>query len=561
MTRTCKQCNTSFEITDQDLLFYDKVSPVFGGKKYQIPPPTLCPTCRDRRRLSFRNERKMYVRRSDFSGKDIFAIYSPDKPNKVYDVNEWWSDSYDPVQYGRRFDFHKPFFEQFARLIQDVPQMNLIGSNNENCPYCNLLANCKRCYLIIESSNNEDCYYGYWLQQCLGCVDTSFSHESKYCYEADNCYNCYNIKWSKDCTNCYDSFFLDNCIGCKNCFGCVNQTQKEFCVFNEQYTKEKYEEFVASFHSFKYSEIQKWYTKFLDFSKTQPKKYIHMLSSENCTGDYIMNSKDCESCFHAHDAENCKYGEHVWRTSRYNMDVSTVGRDAELIYEAINTGIDSYNNQFCVQLWTCSDMQYCYGCFNSKNNFGCVGLKRQQYCILNKQYMEEEYEELVPKIIEHMITTGEYGEFFSSAISPFGYNETVAQEYFPFQKEDAIKLGFKWTDYVSPKPDVKKIIPASKLPDDSSQIPDDILNWALTCEITNKPYIITKQELKFYRDHKIPIPRRHPDQRHQERMEWRNPRKLWERKCSTCGKDVQSSYSSDRTEKVLCEECYLKEVY
>jgi len=37
----------------------------------------------------------------------------------------------------------------------------------------------------------------------------------------------------------------------------------------------------------------------------------------------------------------------------------------------------------------------------------------------------------VPKIIEHMQKMGEWGEFFPSSLSPFGYNETVAEEYYP----------------------------------------------------------------------------------------------------------------------------------
>jgi hypothetical protein len=32
-TKTCKHCNISFEITDKDLEFYEKVSPIF-----QTPP-------------------------------------------------------------------------------------------------------------------------------------------------------------------------------------------------------------------------------------------------------------------------------------------------------------------------------------------------------------------------------------------------------------------------------------------------------------------------------------------------------------------------------------------
>ncbi|MDP2669631.1 MAG: hypothetical protein Q8O99_01100 [bacterium] len=37
--------------------------------------------------------------------------------------------------------------------------------------------------------------------------------------------------------------------------------------------------------------------------------------------------------------------------------------------------------------------------------FGCSNLRNKQYCIFNKQYTQEEYEQLVPKIITHMQET------------------------------------------------------------------------------------------------------------------------------------------------------------
>jgi hypothetical protein len=42
----------------------------------------------------------------------------------------------------------------------------------------------------------------------------------------------------------------------------------------------------------------------------------------------------------------------------------------------------------------------------SSNCFLCV--KNKSYCILNRQYTKEEYEELVPRIIEKMISDGEW---------------------------------------------------------------------------------------------------------------------------------------------------------
>ena len=37
-----------------------------------------------------------------------------------------------------------------------------------------------------------------------------------------------------------------------------------------------------------------------------------------------------------------------------------------------------------------------------------------------------------------MQKTGEWGEFFPASFSPFGYNETVAQEYFPLNRSVVI---------------------------------------------------------------------------------------------------------------------------
>jgi len=120
---------------------------------------------------------------------------------------------------------------------------------------------------------------------------------------------------------------------------------------------------------------------------------------------------------------------------------------------------------------------------------------------------------------------------------------------------------FNWSDYEAPFPKVEKIISASKLPENITDIPDDILNRAIECEITKKPFKIIKEELDFYRKHNLPIPRKHPDQRHLDRMKLRNSRKLFERNCDKCGKEIQTTYAPEKPEIVYCEECYNKEIY
>jgi len=42
---------------------------------------------------------------------------------------------------------------------------------------------------------------------------------------------------------------------------------------------------------------------------------------------------------------------------------------------------------------------------------------------------------------------------------------------------------------------------------------------------------IIKEELEFYRKHNLPIPRKHPDDRHKQRISLRLPRKLYTRTC------------------------------
>ncbi len=558
MNQTCRHCSTGFEITDSDLAFYEKVSPEFNGKKELISPPTLCPQCRRQRRHAHRNERNLYHRKCDLTGQQMISVFAPERDVVVYNHKDWWSDQWDAHTYGRDFDFSKKFFPQFAELMKVVPNLNVSIGNVENSDYCHLIADCKNCYLLIESSHCEDCLYSYWLQKCTDCCDASFSHECTRCCDIDNCYACDHLLWSRNCLNCSDSAFLLDCIGCKNCLLCVNLRQKEYCILNVQYTKEEYEQKRAELDLGSRSIVDTLRKQFEEFSLKFPRKYMTSVQTENCTGNYIQESKNCIACFHAHQAEDCKYGEHVWRGAKDGMDVVTFGRDAELMYETTNTNMGAARVIFSIECWSSSDIAYSFGCRSSNHCFGCVNMQHTEYCIFNKQYTKEQYEELAPKIIEHMRKTGEWGEFFPAALSVFGYDESVAQEYFPLSTEEIQKRGWKLSgdkekqQYLGPKEDV---------PDSIRDVTDDWTKKILTCEKTGKLYKVIPQELKFYRDLGIPLPKVCPDERHSERMALRNPLQLWNRECAQCEKSIQTTYAPDRPEIVYCEDCYLSTVY
>jgi len=59
----------------------------------------------------------------------------------------------------------------------------------------------------------------------------------------------------------------------------------------------------------------------------------------------------------------------------------------------------------------------------------------------------------------------------------------------------------------------------------------------------------------------IPLPLQCFECRHLARFKLRNPRKLWNRPCMKCGKEMETTYQPSRPEIVYCEPCYLAEVY
>lgn len=568
---TCRQCNQAFEVTNADLVFYEKVSPVFKGKKELIPSPTLCSECRNKRRMAWRNDRKFYNRKCDATGEEIFSMYKPNTPFPVYQPKSWYSDNWDPMKYGLEIDWTRPFWEQYYELQSTVPRLGIDIVNCENCEYCNYCGDNKNCYLDIAGEGNEDCYYNLFVKHSKNCVDNTFVYNSTLAYESIQCYESYNVGWSMFLDNCADCFFCFDLKGCKNCLFSHNLRNQEYRIFNKPVSKEEYEKILHQLKTGSHATIREWKQKWLEYrEKNAVCRNMVNLNTENCFGDGIKNSKNCFAVYNVSGCEDSKYLNDVLDATDC-QDLNYSLYKPELAYELISTLSMKYS-AFNMASHYCHNVFYCDLCNNSSNLFACIGLNHKQYCIFNKQYTKEEYEELVPRIIESMkneggramypsAASGTWGEFFDPKLSPFGYNETVAQEYYPLSREEALQKGFNWSDYVSPPPKVDKIIKANQLPDSIDQIPDDILNWAIECEVSGKPYKIIKQELQFYRDHRLPIPRRHPDQRHLDRMKLRNPRKLFQRKCDQCQKEIQTTYAPERPERVYCEECYLKEVY
>ena len=554
MEKTCANgwCKAAFEVTDGDLALLEKISPMIAGTTYAFPPPTQCPACRMQRRLAHRNTHTLYKSTSAKSGESLLSMYAPESGFTVYSQEEWSGD-WDPREFGAEVDLSRPFFEQFAAMRKRVPRFNLYNRDSENCDYVNYAPHCKSCYLIFAGWFNEECYFGESILECKNCADCAYTEKSQLCYENIDCGRNYNSLYCQGGNTTVDSAFCFDCRNVRNCIGCWNLRNKENHIFNEPASKEEIAALRTRFTS------EKFLREFLrDFRARKTAQAIHKATAghtnENASGDFLFGCKNVHHCFIGLRSQDVRYsGRFV--DQKDSMDIESSGK-GECVYESMSTDY-AYA---CVGCATSEDVKscaYCDLCFHCKDCFGCVSLRSAQYCILNKQYTKEEYEALVPKIIERMRETGEWGEYFPIALSPFGYNETLAQEYASIGEKDAHARGWRWHSDATRQP-----MPQTySVPDDIRDVPEAILQEILSCETCTKNFKLIPQELAFYRRIGIPIPHSCPECRHAARMALRNPRKLWDRQCMKCQKSIQSSYAPDRPEIVYCEECYLAEVY
>ena len=509
-----------------------------------------------RLRISFRNFFNLYRRKCDLTGRPIISMYDEQVPFPVYEMHEWWGDKWDPLDYGRDYDFNRPFFDQMKALVDVVPRMSIMNTNCENSDYSNLSMNSRNTHLVFGNIFNENCCYGHIVWRSKDCYDCLYLYRCEGCYECLDCVDCFNLAFSQSCENCSDSEFLLDCSSCRNCFGCVGLKDKEYFIFNEPYDKKSYEEKMKEFNSGSFQLVQMVQQKMRELKKDHVVKNFHGINCENVTGDYLYN---CKNVFDSYDAKNCENCRYMATAESFfdSCDINFSPAKSELCYNCIS--IDGYRLRNCHNaLKQSAYLDYCEDCYSSRHCFGCVGLRNKQYCILNKQYSKKEYEELRPKIIEHMKSTGEWGEFFPAELTPFAYNETMAHEYFPLSKEEAMAFGYRWKEE-----DIQKDSKGSSytIPDDIKDVGDEVLEQMLKCEVSGKAYKIIPQELKYLKEHKLPLPRRSWEQRHKDRMALRNPRKLWDRKCAKCETGIKTTYSPDRPETVYCEACYLQEMY
>lgn len=588
-TKKCHNCQTGFTIEPDDFVFYDKI---------KVPPPTWCPRCRFVRRMSWRNTWHLFKKQEALKGEMIFSAFPPESPVKIYDQEYWWSDEWDPLQYGREIDWSRPFLEQFRELLSEVPLPAHSTISNVNCDYCTNISFSKNCYLVRAASYTEDSAYLIWDSGSRQCMDGHMTDHCELGYGNLNVARSYRTTFSVNCEDCQEVILSKDCTACQNCVGCIGLRGKSYHIFNQPYSKEEYAEKLKELDLGSWEGFRKCRRLAQEVWAKFPVKYMQGFQNSDVIGEYIYNSKNVKYCYRVREGENMKYCTNILSgPAKDCYDYSNFGAGNELVYESVVCGNQTSNVKFTWNGHSGSkNISYCVFCHGDSDIFGCVSLRKKQYCILNKQYSKEEYEELVPKVIEHMNVMPyvdskgreyRYGEFFPMEMSPFPFNITEAHEFYPKTKEEAVSEGLKWFQ------EEKKQYAASKsaddLPDHIGDAGEEILKEIISCahegacaHECSSAFRIIPQELQFLKQLNIPLPRLCPNCRHYERLTWRNPPTLQQRQCQCgggkskngayensakhfhgtgeCPNSFQTSYAPDRPEIVYCDQCYQAEV-
>lgn len=381
------------------------------------------------RRMNFRNERSLHKRSCDLCKKEIIAAYKKGTPFPVYCTECWWSDKWDPLTYGRDININEPFFPQFQKLLNIAPRLSLavVASRTQNCDFCNYVDYAKNCYLCAGSVQVEDCLYGNPYES-RDSVDSFLVRESELCYECIDCEKLYNCNFCQSCAGCTDCWFCYECTGCSDCLGCTGLNRKQYYIANKSYSKKEYEKVKQTLKLNSHEGIQKAASYLAQEKLKFPHRAARILNSEECTGNFIVNSKNAHHCFDVKKCWDCSYCAQVI-DGKDSYDVNYC-EYFELCYEHI--GFDNnYDVKFSLISGNCKHCEYTDFCMNSNHLFGCISMKKAKNCILNKQYSPEEYETIKAQLQTKMTERGEYGEYFPTEISPFDYKETVANDYFP----------------------------------------------------------------------------------------------------------------------------------
>ncbi len=532
-------------------------------RKFNVPPSKYSPLTRQKLAHSYFIIFDIWYNKHAETGEPIISNIHPATGIRVLPDKEWFEQDF--LSHGRSLDIKEPFFDQLYELSRSVPRAagyNYVPPKNsisfisfgDQDSYFVLACKSKRTFYSVNAYDVEDC--------------AELTHVNN----AQNCYNIlrsdrvFNCRFLHECKDCLDCNFLFDCRNCEHCFGATNKRNKKYLFFNEQLTKEEWENRVSKIDLCSYkvrSEYERQYDALVN-EAIWPENFN--INAEDSAGEYLVDVSNCVNCYYTNapgsrDCEDCTYFEHGASHDCYNIAAPI---NASYCYYGIGTQGSNLLYAMSINV-ECQNCEYCELCYDCEYCFGCVGLRHKKYCILNRQYTEDEYWGKLDELKCAMLDRGEYGDLPLAYFSTQVFSGSGAALMFGADEKDARALRaakIEPSDEGAEGPEVDPAFMQSL-----SDIPNR-LDEVNTESIAGKPFFdekigrrfsYLKLELELYQKLGIAPPRKHSTARVYD-MEYRLNMPIFnDTNCAKC--DSVVSVALNRTypnRTIYCKTCYLK---
>lgn len=433
---------------------------------------------------------------------------------KLCSISEFESNRDDYVKNWLEYDFSKNFFENFEELFKNTPLPNLFHVwENENCDYVDTAVHIKNSYLSsLITLGSENVFYSFMIRENSINVFNSFyvitNNENIY-FSSYILYS-FNVFYSKYIKNSSNIWFSTNLTGCNECIFCDDLQNCSYYIKNEKYEKEEY--------FLKKEEILKDKAKFLDWYKSLNKIWNNY-NSTNVSWNFVLDSNNVENGYWIFNMTNGRNLMFSWSdvSAENCYDLIFWWKGTVDCYWTSNFGWNPENVYMSYNVWYWSNIFYSYWVVWCSYCIWCVWIQNKQYCILNKQYTKQEWEELSDKIFSQMEDDNILWKYFPWSLNPLHFNDSFAWLVWNFTRDEVEKKWFMWKeDEIKVDiPEWADVIHIKDLYDyewyDSNQkwkINPEILKKVIVDEKGNY-YKIVQMEYDFLVKYSLPLPKIH----------------------------------------------------
>ena len=494
-----------------------------------------------------------------FTGKSIISYVHPATGLKVITDAEFFEQ--DHTDKATEYQPDKPFFEQIRALQLAVPypaQRNIVPPTNS---------------LSIASFGDENSFftigckskktlYSIVSQEIENSAEVLHSDHVVNSYRVSNSHRIFNGKFIMQSFDCLNSAFLFDCRNCENCFGVANKRNKKFLWWDEPLSEGEWKDRMSKIRLGERSILQEQvnrYRAWVGERAVWPENFNE--HAENCVGEFLYKCRDCKNVYVGNNGPHKNwYGVYYSGACERNAFMGGAS-DCSDNY-CCHAPYRSHGCKFSHNVINCQNMEYCIQCYDCEDCFGCVGLVRKRFCIFNKPYDEAAYWAKVDALKTHLLSNGEYGEFFPLSFSP-SYVPLATNMVYLTTTEDRRAMGALEFDPDAGNAFGNLSVLAASIEDIPENIDDiDPAVWSKKIFMDEKEgrrFAMLEPELRLCKELGIAPTLSHPVARMREMMLSANTAVFEEAKCRKCHTHINTAKNVTYPNRTIyCRACYLQ---